>query len=312
MRRDLRPYTWLLALPVIALCGWLWGRAAALWTGSFLLVPAHTVVESKSAPQAERKEVDIQEIINRNMFCSFCAPPPPSNGTAEAVDLTPQKSTLPWVLIATMVVPGDPIWTHAVVRDLNDVYKTTHIFRQGNKLPAENTQVVRITQFENQAGEIQGRMYFTHNNRTEYLDTEKTKPGSMLGATAPTAQASNDPLQQEIERGITCTTPTQCEIKRSLVDKLSNNPLSLYSSVALPPNLKDGQANGVIVRFLKPNNLFAKLGMQHLDVLKSINGADISSPDKGLEAYTNLKKASNLTLVIERKGQTITLDYKIR
>jgi general secretion pathway protein C len=38
----------------------------------------------------------------------------------------------------------------------------------------------------------------------------------------------------------------------------------------------------------------------------------MSTPDKALEAYTKLKSASHLTVMVERRGENITLDYQIR
>ena len=48
------------------------------------------------------------------------------------------------------------------------------------------------------------------------------------------------------------------------------------------------------------------------DLVKAINGLDMATPDKALEAYTKLKSASHLTVQLERRGENITLDYQIR
>ena len=58
--------------------------------------------------------------------------------------------------------------------------------------------------------------------------------------------------------------------------------------------------------------MFAKIGMQNADLIKAINGLDMSTPDKALEAYTKLKTASHLTVMLERRNENITLDYQIR
>ena len=56
---------------------------------------------------------------------------------------------------------------------------------------------------------------------------------------------------------------------------------------------------------LKTNPLYA-------DLIKAINGLDMSTPDKALEAYTKLKTASHLSVRLERRGEDLTLDYQIR
>ena len=42
---------------------------------------------------------------------------------------------------------------------------------------------------------------------------------------------------------------------------------------------------------IRPNSLFGKIGLQNGDTIKSINGIDMSSPDKALEVYTKVRVA---------------------
>ena len=69
---------------------------------------------------------------------------------------------------------------------------------------------------------------------------------------------------------------------------------------------------GVKLYGIRRGSLLSRLGLQNGDLLRTINGFDMSSPDKALEAYTKLRTASNLTVAIERRGQSMTLDYEIR
>ena len=52
--------------------------------------------------------------------------------------------------------------------------------------------------------------------------------------------------------------------------------------------------------------------MQNGDIISSINGMEITSPEKALEVYSKLKSASHLSLGMERNGQKVTKDYSIR
>jgi general secretion pathway protein C len=52
--------------------------------------------------------------------------------------------------------------------------------------------------------------------------------------------------------------------------------------------------------------------LQNGDRLLTINGLDLSSPDKALETYVRLRAANHLVVALERRGAPITLDYTIR
>ena len=123
--------------------------------------------------------------------------------------------------------------------------------------------------------------------------------------------ASADPLDKDVEKGVRCT-GNACEVDKSLIDKVLANTTALATSARFVPSIKDGKPNGFKLYAIRPGSMFAKIGMQNADLIKAINGLDMSTPDKALEAYTKLKSASHLTVMLERRNENITLDYQIR
>jgi general secretion pathway protein C len=57
--------------------------------------------------------------------------------------------------------------------------------------------------------------------------------------------------------------------------------------------------------------LLGKLGLQNGDLMRTINGFEMSSPDTALEAYARLRSASNLTVAVVRRGQPMNVQYDI-
>ena len=47
------------------------------------------------------------------------------------------------------------------------------------------------------------------------------------------------------------------------------------------------------------------------DLLKSVGGYDLTSPETALEAYVALRKMSKVEVVVERAGQPLALNYKV-
>jgi general secretion pathway protein C len=52
--------------------------------------------------------------------------------------------------------------------------------------------------------------------------------------------------------------------------------------------------------------------MQNGDRLEQINGFDMASPEKALEAYARLRTASNLTVQLTRRGKPLTINFNIK
>jgi general secretion pathway protein C len=102
------------------------------------------------------------------------------------------------------------------------------------------------------------------------------------------------------------------EIQRQTLESVLGNMNLLSRSARIVPEIRDGKAAGFRLYSVRPDGPFAKIGMQNGDVISSINGLEITSPEKALEVYAKLKSASHLSLGLERNGQKVTKDYSIR
>ncbi len=117
---------------------------------------------------------------------------------------------------------------------------------------------------------------------------------------------------EDLEAGITRNSDTNFTIQRSLVDRILENQAELMRTARIIPHEEGGRVVGVKVYGIRRNSLLGRLGVQNGDMLRTINGYDMSSPDSALEAYTRLRSADHLTLSIVRRGQSTTLDYNIQ
>ena len=63
---------------------------------------------------------------------------------------------------------------------------------------------------------------------------------------------------------------------------------------------------------IRDDSLLGVLGMKNGDRLQTINGFDMSSPEKALEAYARLRTADKLTVQVNRGGKNMNLDYNIK
>ncbi len=138
-------------------------------------------------------------------------------------------------------------------------------------------------------------------------------------ATAPTppprraASTSPEGLDQAaLEAGISQVSEHEFTIDRNLVNSLLTNQAALMRTARVIPHEENGQVVGVKLYGIRRSSLLGRLGIQNGDMLRTINGYDMSSPDTALEAYARLRSADRITINLQRRGSDMTIDYSIR
>jgi general secretion pathway protein C len=104
----------------------------------------------------------------------------------------------------------------------------------------------------------------------------------------------------------------ELNVDRSVIDEVLENQFEHLKSIRIAPERKDGNVVGIRLFGVRPGSLLESLGIENGDRLESVNGFDITSPEKALQAYARLRGAGNLTLKINRRGQALGIDYKIK
>ncbi len=123
--------------------------------------------------------------------------------------------------------------------------------------------------------------------------------------------AANAPAGGYADR-ITKKSDTEAEIDRSLVNELLSDPTKFIRSVRVRPNRQGGKVNGYKLRRFRADSPLALLGAQKGDVIHKVNGVDLTSVDKALGAYQNMRSANDLTFSITRAGKPMDLKISIR
>jgi general secretion pathway protein C len=134
------------------------------------------------------------------------------------------------------------------------------------------------------------------------------KPVRATKAKAPCPQAQSETQQWSIRK----TGPRAYAMPRAELEVMLGGPGSMSRSARIVPEQRDGKLSGFRLYSIRPEGPFAKLGLQNGDLLVSVNGLPIMTPERALEIYARLKNADHIALAIERDGQPITLEYTIR
>jgi general secretion pathway protein C len=322
MEIYLKKYFWVVNLVAIALCAGLAAKGVShLIEAKYLLGdpnkkpvrPRPKAPVAPIAPVGDKKDDAL--VATRNVFCLTCEPPKPVDATPQpqvAYDpLHPPATTLPLQLLATHVNKGRASLSAATV--LNTGNNKVGSYWIGDRIPGVG-----------EVEDIRPRWIDFHNdslNRTERLDVLGAAAPQPAVAVAPPpgvpppAVASNDPeaqLQAEIDKGVRKIDDSHYEVDRALVDKILTDPTAIARSARIVPSIKDGKANGFKMYAIRPNSVYAKIGMQNGDTINSINGYEITTPDRALEVYTKVKSASSLSVQVTRRGQPVNMEYTIK
>jgi general secretion pathway protein C len=263
-----------------------------------------------------------QAIIERNPFDSVTGPlnalPPTELPTPQGPDLSdPLKapscegmqvfiiteSTDPTWSVAAVQGPGEP---HPRMRRVGDDIAGKKVAFIGFN-PVEQTPAVWV---ESGTALCQAMLF-----RTQPAVGAAPAPAPVAAApeAPPAPPKSGAPaLPADIASKIQKVSDTEFNIDRSVVDKILENQAELMRSARIVPEQKDGKVVGVRLFGIRPDTLLGTLGLQNGDRLETINGFNMASPEKALEAYARLRTASALNVKVNRRGSPVSIDFHIK
>lgn len=101
-------------------------------------------------------------------------------------------------------------------------------------------------------------------------------------------------------------------MSRSDVSAVMASPDRYMQDMRILPFSKDGHPYGMKVLQLTPGSLLNKMGIQPNDVLLSINGKNLFTPEDAFRAYQIIDKENHVGFRVERNGQQVPLEVEIR
>jgi type II secretion system protein C len=262
-----------------------------------------------------------ERIRKHNVFCPTCVPVTPVDESGQALAATgpvdgagrptgviqpgETKSRLPLRLMATMEAE-DPELSLATILD-NEV-GVSGLYGRGDVV---RTGVVVMSV-------DQGIVHLRNNASLEYVELGDEAPPPPAPAAEPkVGEEKEEPKPDDrtipgAEEAINCPTEDTCTVERAFVEQLMANPAMLAKQARIVPKQKDDEILGYKLYGIRRGSLPKLLGLKNGDMLTAVNGEELKSMDKAMALYTKLRRASNLTVSIERKGKTITKEIQIQ
>ena len=307
-------YFWVVNLVVLAVLAFLAARVLNnIAAREIASLQTERAVRAAVKPEARATSASKREwastVNNRNLFNS--TPPEPeeySDAGPKDADETGDLSGMPrpWDpckesessigLSATMVAePAE--WSFAVLDDGEN---------DEERLMRTNQKIADFTL----AAIQRERVVLVKGGSFEcvVLGEKKKKKKPSRTKSARKSKSSNS---SKIKDGIKKTGKNQYKIDREMLNEQLDDLSKLSKGARVIPHYRDGRPQGFKIVGVRPGSLYSHIGVRSGDVLKGVNGEEITSPNKALELYEQLKNSGNVNVEIERRGRKVALEYTI-
>jgi general secretion pathway protein C len=307
----------------LVLCAFFLAQGTTRVLAARLLAPelGQTMAEPASVATAEpsfERTRDPAIILRRNIFDSargdLTTEPLPETGEdgapLEAWDPSkpPPKCSGSLRLVGSVMSSGAPDWSFAAIAGTAD--GKTMLYREGSQVDGSRVLAVYPSSVVvSRSGGACQLLMFGEEDATRI-------PLTALQERAPARSPLLDPRKagltdEELDQGIEKLSDTRYNIQRSVVDKVLANQGSLMKTARVIPHEENGRVVGVKLYGIRRTSLLGRLGIRNGDMLRTINGFDMTSPDSALEAYSSLRSADKLTLALKRQNNEVNIEYNI-
>ncbi len=323
----LKRYFWAVILALLALAAYFQAWGITQLAGSALSPDEKAIAgqgsEKSHAPSIASASPDdhatsARWILERNPFDSVTprpldAPPPTGDTSGPAiVDLehyenAPQCDGFKALII---VAASDPAWSMAALSGGGT--SQTKLVRVGEEIGGKTVQIVEWNRVVLSTGPSLCQIQMFRPSKAPTAPVVAAAPSAPPPAGAAAVVGGATSVPPDIASKIQRVSANEFNVDRQVVDKILENQAELMRSARIVPEQENGKVVGIRLFGIRPDTLLGTLGLENGDRLQSINGFDMASPEKALEAYAKLRTADHLTVQVNRRGQNQNIDFNIK
>jgi general secretion pathway protein C len=228
-----------------------------------------------------------KSVLDRNLFNTRSQTAPQT----QKVDVEALEETkLDLKLWGT--VSGNERGDYAVIEDVKA--RKQNLYRAGDAI-----QTATLKQIYRE------KVVLTVDGKDEVLQMQKLESGKggsrrIGSSTQARASSSGNVRAQRIS------------LRRSYIEQAMTDMAKLMTQVQIRPHMEDGVPAGLALSSIKPNSIFRRMGLRNGDVIKGVDGREISSVNDALGLVENLQNASSVSVQLKRRGREKNIEYRIR
>ena len=319
-----------MVLAFVALAAYFQASGVTELVGAGLLAPAASgsgvVVAQRTPltlPPAQREPRSAEPIITRNPFDSVTGdlhPKPEEVAPPQSIDLSDPLAAPACEGVSALIVTesNDPEWSVAALMGTGETHPRMR--RAGDEVAGKkvvfigfNPRDVTPAVWLSGGGQLcQAQLFRPAGAAPAAAPAPAPTPAPEAAPPPTTPGRGPTPLPPELAAKIQKVSDNEFHIDRSVVDKILEDQAELMRSARIVPEQKDGKVVGVRLFGIRPDTLLGKLGLQNGDRLETINGYNMASPEKALEAYARLRTANGLSVKVNRRGSPVGIQYNIK
>jgi len=241
-------------------------------------------------------------IEERNIFgATKEVAPPPVEEKVEQVELL-QETSLQLSLLGT--IAGDTESARAII--LDERTRSQDIYKVGD---AVQEAVIRHI--------LRGKVILRHAGKDEILimvegEGKTREPPVAQQRGRPASRARNVPRDASQEEAAGEIEVETVAIDQELLQSSMSDLNALMTQVRVRPYFRQGIPEGLIVSQIQPDSIFEKMGFMNGDIIASVNGKQMSTPEEAFQLYNSLQSGAAVSIEITRRGQKRMLTYQIQ
>jgi len=265
-----------------------WARSLPLWVSVALVVLlawqavqlAWSIMGARQVPGAgvptaiapvpSGPAIDVGSIVNAHLFGV-----PGATGSGEADPGSVAATQMNLVLVGT-IAHADPQKGYAIV---GDSPATARVYAVGKTITG-GTKLHSV---------YPDRVILDRGGKLEALLLPKKFQGGGMAAAAPLPQP-NPMLGQRLQ------------------ELAAQNPGVITEIMRPQPVFANGQQRGYRVYPGRNRQQFSKLGLMPGDLVTAINGTPLDDPARGMEILQSMNSAAQVTVTVERNGQSTQIN----
>ncbi len=244
-------------------------------------------------------QADSEAVLERNLFNSRVSAAAPTQQEQDIKSDDLPESTLPLQLLGT-VVNSKGGRSFAIIQD-----KGT---REQDIYFPEDPVVEGVTL----ASVGRNKVVLLRNGREEILEKTVERVDAPRTRGARPRTAAKAPTSRKDDITVRKVGDNNYVMDRREVEGVLQDFNKLLTQIRVVPHFSNGKPDGFKVFNIRPNSLFMKLGMVNGDIIKRVNGLDITGPEQALQMFQQLRDESRITLDLERFRKNLTLQYEVR
>jgi general secretion pathway protein C len=191
-------------------------------------------------------------------------------------------------------IAHDPAQSFAIIED--QAARRQALYRVGDSI-LDTATLLRVEW---------DRVVLERNGDEEVLELATATGPAAAGGTANAAAAAA--AGERIRK----TADDKFVIDRRELEKTVANINEVFTQARAVPYFEDGKTVGFRVFAIKPGSVFEKIGLQNGDVIKSVNGVELTDPTKAISLFTELQNEGHIALDLQRNKATKNFSYEIR